>query len=371
MTAFSGTLRPSSVLRRLLRGNASKQGTTPGTVQYTGRDRSDRAVHVWTFHYDAAGLNEEENVGIADACALREKTGVTWVLVDGVHDAGVIEQIGEAFGLHRLVQEDIANTSQRAKLEAYPTYLFLVVPMVTFGDEAVKIEQVSLVLGENWVLAFIEDPGDVFDTVRNRLRAGGPLRRRGADHLCAALLDVIVDGYFVSLEALGDLVADFEGAVLEKPTRETQVALNTLRRELVLLRRSIWPVREATMQIERTESPLVHDDTRPYLRDTYDHAVQAIDITESLRELVSGLHDLYLSSLSNRMNEVMKTLTIISAIFIPLTFIAGVYGMNFDPDTSPYNMPELRWLYGYPASLVLMLVVALSMVGWFRYRKWI
>ncbi|HYE59458.1 MAG TPA: magnesium/cobalt transporter CorA [Rhodothermales bacterium] len=373
MTALSGTLRPSPMLRRLLRSGASKRGMQPGTVMYTGEDRGDRPVHVWTFCYDADHLEEQENVEVAVACGMRHASGVTWVLVDGVHEATIIEEIGEAYGLHRLVQEDIANTGQRAKLEVYPDYLYLVVPMVTYesGAEAVKIEQVSLVLGEDWVLAFLEDPGDVFDAVRNRLRAHGPLRVRRADALMAALVDVIIDGYFVALEALGDVMVDVEALVLEKPQRNTQIALNSLRRELVLLRRALWPVREATMQLERSESGLVRDDTRPYLRDSYDHAVQAIDIAESLRDLVSGLNDLYLSSLSNRMNEVMKTLTIVSSIFIPLTFIAGVYGMNFDPRASPYNMPELEWYYGYPFSLSLMAGATMGMLWWLRHKRWI
>jgi magnesium transporter len=367
MTALSGTLRPSPVLRRLMRGGARKHGLQPGTVLYTGEDRSARPVRVWTFRYDAAHLDEQEESAVGDACTLRETPGVTWVLVDGVHEAAVIEEIGAAYGLHRLVQEDIANIGQRSKLEAYQGYLYLVVPMVTFEADGglVKVEQVSLVLGDDWVLAFLEDPGDVFDAVRNRLRAGGPLRERGADALMAGLLDVIVDGYFVALEALADAVADLETLVTDRPQRRTQLALNSLRRELVLLRRALWPVREATMQLERADSGLVRDETRPYLRDSYDHAVQAIDIAESLRDLVSGLNDLYLSSVSNRTNEVMKVLTTVSTVFLPLTFITGIFGMNFE------FLPWLHSPVAFPIVAAVMFGLAVGMLGYFRLKRWI
>ena len=370
MTALAGNLRPSPFLR-LLRGKAEARGTEAGTTAYHGGPRPARPVHVWTFTYDRAHLDERPDEPVHVACGRKDAAGVTWILADGVHDEAIVDEIGEAFGLHRLVREDVASTTQRAKLEAYDGYVYVVLPMITFDPArtAFHAEQVSLVLGDGWVLAFLEDPGDVFEPVRNRLRAGSALRGRGADALFAALVDVIVDGYFVALEAAGDRLAALELRVMGQPDPDVQIAINGLRRELMLFRRGIWPVREVTGQLERLESALVRDETRPYFRDTYDHAVQAIDITESLRELVSGLTDLYLSSLSNRMNEVMKTLTIVSALFIPLTFIAGVYGMNFHG--SPYNMPELEWRYGYPAALAFMALTAAIMVGWFWWRGWL
>lgn len=354
-----------SPLRRLLRQRAAKHGRHPGEIVFTG-DPRDTPVRISAFIYDETSLDEADNVPLDEACGLLHAPGVTWLNVDGVHDPAVIASIGETMGLHRLVQEDIAHTTQRAKVEEFDGYLYTVVPMMRFDAEAFEthIEQVSLVLGDTWVVSFLEDPEDVFDPVRQRLRQGSPLRKASSDRLFAALLDVIVDGYFTTFEAIGDLAADVEEHALESPTAEVQVGLNALRRELVTLRRAIWPVREVLAQLQRTDNPLIHADTRPYLRDAYDHAVQALDIVESLRDLLAGVMDLYMTTLSNRMNEVMKVLTVVSTVFIPITFISSVYGMNFE------FMPELHWRYGYPMALGVMAAVAVAMLVYFKHKHW-
>ncbi|MCA0268439.1 MAG: magnesium/cobalt transporter CorA [Bacteroidetes bacterium] len=354
-----------SPLRRLLRQSAAKRGLRPGEVVFTG-DPRDNPVRISTFVYDESSLQEAENVGLNEACDLLHTPGVTWLNVDGVHDPSIIESIGETIGLHRLVQEDIAHTTQRAKVEEFDGYIYAVVPMLRFDAEAYEthIEQVSLVLGDTWVVSFLEDPEDVFDPVRLRLRQGAPLRKAQSDRLFAALLDVIVDGYFVTFEAIGDLAAEVEEHAIEHSSADVQVGLNALRRELITLRRVIWPVREVLAQLQRTEHPLIHNDTRPYLRDTYDHVVQALDIVESLRDLMAGVLDLYMTMLSNRMNEVMKVLTVVSTVFIPITFISSVYGMNFA------YMPELHWRYGYPMALGAMAFVAVGLLLYFKHKHW-
>lgn len=372
MTVLSGTLRPSPVLRGVLRKINSKRGLEPGQVVPTNGDR-DRPVAMAAITYDAAHLAEHADLDAPQACEVHtahasdgSADGVTWLLADGAHDAALIECLGATFGLHRLVQEDIASTTQRAKFDDYGDFLYVVLPMITFDAvrAELRVEQVSLVVGDRWVLTFLEDPGDVFDPVRARLRAGGPLRKRGADQLATALIDVIVDSYFTALEAAGDAVEDIEEMVVEKPASAVQYRISTIRRELLLLRRAIWPVREAIGAFERTDSPLLAADTRPYLRDAYDHAVQAVDIAESLRDLVAGMMDLYLSSLSNRMNEVMKVLAVVSVVFLPLTLISGVFGMNV---ALPWqDNPNGFWLV-----MGVMGLCALVMLTYFRRRRWL
>lgn len=371
MTALSGTLRPSPVLRGVLRRIGRKRGVEPGQIVFTGEER-DRPVVVAAVTYDAEHLAEHGDLDGPQACDVHQaregdaSPGVTWLQADGVHDPALIECLGGTFHLHRLVQEDIASTTQRAKFEDYGSFLYVVLPMITFDAEhtALRAEQVSLVVGDSWVLTFLEDPGDVFDPVRTRLRAGSPLRKRGADHLAAALVDVIVDSYFGALEAAGDAVEAIEEMVVERPAAAVQYRISTIRRELLLLRRSIWPVREAIGAFERSDSALVADDTRPYLRDAYDHAVQAVDITESLRDLVSGMMDLYLSSLSNRMNEVMKVLAVVSVVFLPLTLVSGIFGMNV---ALPWqDNPNGFWLV-----MLVMGVCAGTMLGYFRHKRWL
>ncbi len=307
----------------------------------------------------------------ADVGELLGRWPVLWLNVVGVKDVTAVATIGELFGLHRLALEDVVNLHQRPKLEEYPGSLFIVIRMPEFGDRF-STEQVSLFLGAGFVITFQEHAGDCFDPVRQRIRSGrGYIRKSGADYLAYAVLDAVIDSYFPVLERYGEHLEDLEDAIAEAPTTETIHRIQQTKRDLLGMRRSIWPQRELLGTLVREELPLVTDATRVFLRDAYDHAVRIMDLVETYRELGSGLTDFYMSSVSNRMNEVMKVLTVIATIFIPLTFVAGIYGMNFNPEASPFNLPELNWFWGYPFALALMAVLAGVLVLFFHRRGWI
>ena len=323
-----------------------------------------------------AFINYENNLPIKEhqAPAFKEdmafvnRPGVTWLDIDGVHQAEILEAVGAQVNLHPLVIEDIHNTYQRPKVEDYEEYLYIVLKMISWDEDSKEIlgEQVSLILGQNYVLSFKEDPGDIFDPIRQRLREGkGRIRKMGADYLAYALLDQVVDHYFLVLENLGEQIEDLEEELVTNPDASTLQTIHHLKRELIFLRKSVWPLREAISSLERGESPLFQSETLVYLRDVYDHTIQVIDTIETFRDMVSGMLDIYLSSISNRMNEVMKVLTIIATIFIPLTFIAGVYGMNF------VNMPELQWPGGYFMVWGVMIVIFIGMLIFFKRKKWL
>ncbi len=291
-----------------------------------------------------------------------------WLNIDGVHQPEIIEQVGQSFGLHPLVAEDIASTGQRPKMEDFDDYIFIVLRMLRFdgAEDETKTEQMSIILGRDFVISFQEREGDVFDNIRERLKNNkGRIRKLGTDYLAYSLIDSIVDNYFMVLEKLGETIEDIEDRLVTNPTSETLQTIHDLKREMIFLRKSVWPLREVINRLERSESPLINKSTFVYLRDIYDHTIQIMDAVETFRDMLSGMLDIYLSSVSNRMNEVMKVLTVIATIFIPLTFVAGIYGMNFR------YMPELEQTWSYPAILILMLVVALLMVVYFRRRKWI
>lgn len=296
---------------------------------------------------------------------------VTWVNVEGLGDAATIKELGALFNLHPLALEDVVNVHQRAKMEQYGDHLFIVARMARLADR-LDTEQVSLFVGRNFVLTFLEDPGDSFDPVRLRLRGCiGRLRSAGTAFLTYSLLDAVVDAYFPVIELYGDRLDALEDVVVGRPEKNVISKIHDAKRDLRTLRRAIWPLREAINALGRDAVSLIDDETRIYLRDCYDHTVQIIDLVETYREVGSDLTDLYLSSLSNRMNEVMKVLTVISTIFMPLGFIAGVYGMNFDPDSSSWNMPELRSHWGYPFALGLMAAVAAAMLFFFYRQGWL
>jgi magnesium transporter len=264
--------------------------------------------------------------------------------------------------------EDILNTEQRPKMEEFGDYLYFVLKMLYPGEnnDEIEAEQISIILGSNFVISFQEHEGDVFNAVRERIRKNkGRVRKSGADYLAYALMDSIVDNYFLILEQIGERIEATEQQLTENPTPETLHAIRDLKREMIFLRKSVWPLREVISNLERCESPLIHESLGAYLRDVYDHTIQIIDTVESLRDMISGLLDVYLSSISNRMNEVMKVLTIFASIFIPLTFVAGVYGMNFK------FMPELEWGWGYFAVLCVMALTAGTLLVYFRRKKWL
>ncbi len=353
--------------RRPTQRRSRKAGLPPGSLVYTGEKKVE-AVGVTVIDYDEQHFVEREIGSVEECFPFKATPTVTWVNIDGLHDVAVIEKLGKALEFHPLVLEDVLSTRQRPKFEDYNKDVFIVLKMLSYNDEqqSVEAEQVSLILGPNFVISFQERVGDVFDSVRNRLRnAKGRIRKQGADYLAYSLLDAIVDSYFGILERVGDKIELLEDELISDPDEKTLGAIYQIKREMISVRRSIWPLRELINGIQRSESPLVAESTGVYLRDVYDHTIQIIDTVESFRDVVSGMLDTYLSSISNRMNGVMKVLTIIATLFIPLTFVAGIYGMNFE------HMPELKWRYGYAAVWAVMLVVAVLMLVYFRRKKWL
>ncbi len=354
---------------RFLGRRSGKAGKPPGTVEYLG-ETPDREVAVTLMDYDARGLERRTVESVEELVPCLESETVSWVNVDGIHDVELLQEIGDAFGLHPLVLEDLASTGQRPKVEDYGEYVFLVLKMLTWGETPdgqgeVVDEQISLVLGPNYVLSFQERPGDVFDPLRHRLdNATARGRSLGPDYLFYRLMDAVVDHYFVVLERMGDRLDALDAELVEDPDQETLHRINRAKQELLFLRKSVWPLREVISALLREESELVDDHTRTFLRDVYDHTIQAVDTAETFRDIAAGMLDIYLSSLSNRMNEVMKVLTVIATIFIPLTFIAGIYGMNFE------HMPELSVPWAYPAVWGLMLAMAGGMLLYFRRQGW-
>ncbi|KGF71916.1 magnesium transporter [Neosynechococcus sphagnicola sy1] len=303
-----------------------------------------------------------------------DSASVSWVDVKGLGSEETLQRLGRVFSLHPLVLEDVVNVPQRPKVEEYQNQILLIARMVTLkpSGEGFCSEQVSLILGPHYLLTVQEEPEyDAFDPVRERIRTNkGTIRTHQVDYLAYALLDSIIDGFFPVLEVYGEQLEALEDEVVMNPSRKTLEKIYQMRRELLSLRRAIWPQRDAINSLIRDENPLISAEVRVYLRDCYDHAIQVLDMVETYRELASSLMDVYLSSVGNKMNEIMKLLTVISTIFIPLTFIAGVYGMNFNPDASPLNMPELNWYWGYPVCWTLMLTLASSLVGFFWRRGW-
>ena len=338
-------------------------GLPPGTLAPPPGAEAPATIQV--IHYTQDAVDEVDVDAVGDAARFRDRGGVTWINVNGLGDAGMVGEIGQSFGLHPLALEDALHVRQRPKVDDYESHIYAVIRMLHY-EEAVETEQVSVFLGTDFVITFQEHPGDCLEPVRQRLRKGtGQLRHQGAGYLMYAILDAVIDGYFPFLESLGEIVEELEQEVVSNPTRQTLGRVHDIKRDLLNVRRSVWPLRDAINSLIREESSLVGDVARLYFRDCYDHAVQVLDIVETYRELAGGLMDVYLSSVSNRMNEVMKVLTVIATIFIPLTFIAGVYGMNFE------RMPELKWAWGYPVVWTVMIVLAIVMLVLFRRRGWL
>jgi magnesium transporter len=329
--------------------------------------RRAEGTRITVLDYDGEKLEEREVAAVEECFPFRQAPTVTWINVEGLGEVEKVEKLGGAFGMHPLVLEDILAGDQRPKVEDLDDYLCIVLKMLDYDEEAGEVihEQVSLILGQAFVISFQEGrEGDVFDPVRERIRSGkGRLRKLGADHLAYALLDAVVDRYFPILERIGDRVDALEEELVSDPTARTLEELHRLKREMLYLRRSVWPLREVISGLERAESPLIQESTGIYLRDVYDHIIQVIDTIETYRDMLAGMLDIYLSSVSNRMNAVMKVLTIIATIFMPLTFLAGVYGMNFK------HMPELEW--GYPLIWGVILFVGLVMLLYFKRKQWL
>jgi len=346
----------------------SGPGAPPGTLI---ADPSAAGVVLHATVYSPTAVTQHPDCAIGDLAGLRASGQVLWVDVTGLADISMIEKIGKAFGIHRLALEDVVNVHQRPKAEAFEDHVFIVARMIVPG-RGTDTEQVAMFLGEDYLVTFQERAGDCFDPVRKRLETeGSRIRQAGPDFLAYALIDTIVDGFYPVLEEYGEAVELLEDEVIGDPDGGQVNRIHTVKRELLALRRAIWPTREMVNGLIRHESPFMGENTRIYLRDCYDHTIQLMDVLETYREIASGLLDVYLSSMSARMNEIMKVLTIIATIFIPLGFIASLYGMNFDPDASPWNMPELRWYFGYPLALLLMAVVAGGLVYYFWRKGWL
>src|SRR3972149_3843884 len=348
-------------MAKLVKKRTQKSGLPPGTLIHIGEKRTEK-VKIRIMDYSDMGLKEMEADTIETCFPFKDKPTNTWINIEGIHDVRVLERLGECYGFHSLILEDILNTDQRPKMEDHGEYIYVVLKMLNSDkNNSVVIEQISLLLGKNFVISLQEGlEGDVFNPVRERIRSGkGRIRKMGSDYLAYALLDSIVDNYFIVLEKLGEKIEVLEEELITNPKRETLHAIHNLKREMIFLRKSVWPLREVISGLERGESSLISKSTQIFLRDLYDHTIQVIDTVEAFRDMLSGMLDIYLSSVSNKMNEVMKVLTIIATIFIPLTFIAGVYGMNFR------NMPEIEWQWGYPLSLLIMGGVAIIMLIFF------
>ena len=352
---------------KIFKKRSEKGGLPPGSLVYVGEKKVEK-VTITVFDYDREQYEEKEVKYITECFPYRDRPSVTWINIVGLHQVDVMEKIGTHFGIHPLVIEDILNTVQRPKMDDMDDYLFFVLKMLSYkeGDDEIDAEQVSIILGQNVVLSFQERAGDVFEPIRERIRKNkGRIRRMGADYLAYTLVDSIVDGYFMILENIGERIEFLDEELIENPSTQTLQEIHRLKRGMIFLRKSIWPLREVISELERGESPLIKETTGIYLHDVYDHTIQIIDTVETSRDMISGILDVYLSSISNKMNEVMKVLTIIATIFIPLTFLAGLYGMNFE------NMPELHWHLGYFAVLLIMALIGMGLVMYFKKKKWL
>jgi magnesium transporter len=354
-------------MSRFIRKTSKKAGSSPGTLIHVGEKKTG-AIHLSMLHYNAEALQERSLQRVEEALPLLQTDATTWIDVDGIHDIGFMEQIGSHYGLHPLTLEDVLNTTQRPKAEAFDDYLFLVLKMLRYDatEDFIVSEQVSLILGENFLISFQESAGDVFEPVRERIRKGkGRIRTAGCDYLAYALIDAIVDHYFVILEKLGERLDVLEETIDDHPDADVLADIHAIRRELIYLRKQVWPLREVILHCLKADVAFIGETTGLFMRDVYDHTIQTIDTIESFRDILSGMQDLYLSIISNRMNEVMKVLTIIATLFIPITFVVGVYGMNFTA------MPELTWRWGYLFVWLIILATVLGLLVFFRLKKWI
>lgn len=347
--------------------SSMKAGLPPGTLFHVG-DRTTEKARISVIDYNKEELIEKVVDSVEESFEFVERPSVTWINIDGIDQIDVIEKVGKRFGIDHLVLEDIVNTNQRPKVEDYSDYIFIALKVVRSQPDSivVTVEHLSLIIFKNCVITFQEREGDVFDPIRERLKkAGSRIRAAGSDYLAYALIDTIVDNYFIVLETVSDKSEELERETLDNIEPQTLHEIYKLKREVILLRKIAWPMREIVSYLEREDSELINESTHKFLRDLHDHVIQVSDTVETAREMLTGLQESHLSVASHKMNEVMKLLTIIATIFIPLTFIAGLYGMNFD------WMPELKWPWGYPAALGLMGLIGLAMLFFFKSKKWL
>lgn len=344
-----------------------KAGLHPGSLVHVGEKKIEK-TRIQVLDYDKENFGKQEYQSVEKCFPYRDTKTVTWINIEGLHETEIIAKLGKHYGIHPLVLEDVLHTEHRPKVEYYDDYMFVVLKMIYFDEESstISTEQLSIILKGSTVITFQEMPGDIFSPVRNRIENSiGRIRNSGADYLAYSLMDSLIDNYFITIDKLAEVIDDLEEELVNEPTRETLNYIYELKKEVLYLSRYVRPVREVVSILSREESPLIGKSTRLYFRDLYDHIIQVIDMVDIFRDLIAGMLDTYLSITSNRMNEVMKVLTIMASIFIPLTFLAGIYGMNFDV------MPELHWAWGYPVVLTLMVVVAVFMLLYFKSRNWL
>ncbi len=351
--------------KRQIKRHSAKAGLPPGTLVLVGNQREEPVtIELIDYSEDKAEITDVANVEDLHQCL--ETSTVSWVNINGIHNTEAIGAIGKVYGIHSLVLEDILNTDHRPKVEPFEDYVFFTMKMMWYGDDdELEKEQISIVFGKPYVLCFQERKGDIFDPIRERISTdSGLIRKKGTDYLVYRLIDSVVDNYFIIIERIEERVEDLEEAIIADAEGDHMLAIQQMKREIIVLKRALLPLREAVSGLEKGVSELVDSENEKYFRDVYDHLIQISDNLETNREVLSGLMDMHVANMSNRMNQVMKVLTVIATIFIPLTFIAGIYGMNFD------NMPELHWKYGYYGVWSLMLIVFLAMLVFFRRKKW-
>lgn len=354
-------------MHRLSKRGIKKVGLPPGSIVFTGEKKVEK-VSIRLIEYDESSFSEKELHDISQCSELLGTGTVKWISIAGIHQTETIEKLGTTFGIHPLALEDMVNVDQRPKMEDFDDYLFIVMKTHHHDDETgeVSVEQISLVVTRDCVITLQEKDDPLFDKIRDRIRTfKGKARKMGVDYLAYTLIDAIVDSYFIILDKMGEEIERLQNDLVANPTPETLNDIHKMKRNMLFVRRSVWPLREVIGNLRKGESELMGEQIDIYLMDVYDHTIQVIDTVESLRDMVSGMLDIYLSSMSNKMNEIMKVLTIIATIFIPLSFVAGVYGMNFE------EMPELDWSLGYPLVLIGMTAVGVVMLFWFRSKKWI
>lgn len=354
-------------MSKILRKRSNKVGLPPGSLVHIGNIDQDK-INISVMDYDANHVIEKNNATEKECLIFLDNPSITWINIDGISDLKMVETIGAHFGLHPLLLEDIVNSGQRSKLDDYRENIFIVVRTLKHNaiKDEIEDEQVSLILGKNYLISFTENRKDIFDPIVERIRnKNSRITHLGSDYLCYCLIDCIVDNYFVILEKVDEKLEKLEKGLFQDPQPKTLQQIQSNKRDILFLRKSVWPIREVVNHFRRLENPIVKDSTKLYMQDVYDHTIQAIDTIESFRDVSSGLLDIYLSSINLRMNEIMKVLTIMATIFVPLTFIASLYGMNFE------HIPELQFKYGYYVVLFIMLLMSLGMLYFFRRKGWI
>jgi magnesium transporter len=344
--------------------SSKKMGLPPGSLIHLG-ERKTEEVELTVLQYDETRFEEKDISAIEDLKRLPDQGGVTWIHVKGLHQPEIVETIGRYYGIHPLILEDVLNTGQRPKIESYEECLFAVLKNFR-ADEEILIEQISIILSENLVISFQESDEDIFQSVQKQLRnKTGRIRKSGGDYLAYALIDKIIDQYFTLLEAIQEEIEGLEDRLINGPTEKTLEDIYQLKREILFIRRTVLPLGDLTYKLKKDETPFIHESTRVYLRDLHDHVIRITDTIETFREMTENLMTIYHSIMSNRMNEVIKVLTIISTTFIPLSFIAGIYGMNFK------YMPELEFKWGYPLFWFLIVCITVCLIIYFKKKRWI